>query len=48
LHRRLHIAPGKKIPIKKLRAAKAMAKRTGDTRLMRQATFALNFRGKKK
>jgi hypothetical protein len=47
LHKRLHVAPGKKIPLSKLRAAKARAKRTGDKRLMKQATFALNFRGHK-
>ena len=47
LHKRLHVAPGKKIPLSTLRAAKARAKRTGDKRLMKQATFAINFRGHK-
>lgn len=48
LHRQLGIAPGKTIPVSTLKAAKARAKRTGNTKLLKRATFALNFRGKKK
>ncbi len=48
LRKKLHAPKGKKIPVSKLRAAKAKAKRSGDTRTEREATFALNARKWKK
>lgn len=46
LHRELDIPEDKKIPMKTLNKAKSKAEKTGDTRLMKQVTFAKNFRGK--
>lgn len=45
LHRQLGVSEGSKIPTSKLSAAKARAKRTGNTKLMRRITFAENARG---
>jgi hypothetical protein len=44
LHRQLHVAPGQKIPAKKLAAAKRKADRSGDTHMERE--LALAARGK--
>jgi hypothetical protein len=44
LHKQLGVASGDKIPSGKLSAAKARAKRTGNTQLMRRVTFAQNVR----
>jgi hypothetical protein len=44
LHKQLGVASGNKIPASKLSAAKARAKRTGNTQLMRRVTFAQNVR----
>lgn len=48
LRKKLHVAKGKKIPVAKMRALKAAARRKGDTRTEREATFALNARKWKK
>lgn len=47
LHKKLGVPQGDKIPRGKLAAAKKRAKRTHDTALMKEVTFAQNF-GKKK
>ena len=44
LHADLGVPPDKKISISDLMAAKKRAKKTGDTSLMRRATFAENAR----
>jgi hypothetical protein len=41
LHEQLGVSQKKKIPVSKLQAAKARAKRTGNTKLERRANFAL-------
>lgn len=46
LHRELDIPEDKKIPLKTLNKAKKKAEETDNTRLMKQVTFAKNFRGK--
>jgi len=46
LHRKLGVPEGEKIPEGKIDAAKARAKRTGNTTLMKETTFAQNFGGK--
>lgn len=43
LHKELGVPMDKKIPAAKLNAAKAKAKATGNTKLMKQVTFAKNF-----
>lgn len=44
LHRRMGIAAGRKISIGDLMEEKGKARKTHDTALMREATFALNAR----
>lgn len=45
LHKEMGIPEGKKIPLTEIKSVKEEAKRDGDTRLVRQATFAENARG---
>lgn len=45
LHRALGIKEGEKISVGDLMAAKRRAKKTGDTKLEKQAVFAENARG---
>ncbi len=47
LHKKLGVAAGTKIPASKLAAADARAKRTGNTKLEKEVTFAKNFGHKK-
>ncbi len=47
LHKKLGVPADKKIPASKLAAADARAKRTGNTKLEKEVTFAKNF-GKRK
>jgi hypothetical protein len=47
LHKELGVPQSQPIPKAKIAKAKAKAKRTGNTALMKRATFAQNF-GKKK
>jgi hypothetical protein len=42
LHRALNVPEGEKIGASKLASAKARAKRTGNTKLMKKVTFAQN------
>jgi hypothetical protein len=44
LHRQLGISRGKRIPLKRLFAAKRRAKRTHNTKLARRVQFAINAR----
>ena len=44
LHEALGVAQGTKIPLSKLISAKARAKRTGNSALLKQATYAENVR----
>jgi len=44
LHNELHIKPGKKIPVSELEKKKASAKKSGNTKLEKRVTFALNAR----
>lgn len=43
LHKKLGVPQGTKIGAKKLAEAKSKAKKTGDTALMKEVTFAQNF-----
>ena len=47
LHRELGVPVGTKIGASKLASTKARAKRTGNSKLMKQVTFAQNFGHKK-
>jgi hypothetical protein len=48
LHEKMGVPKGEKIPVKALKAEKSEAKKTGDKKLMKETTFALNFgKGKK-
>lgn len=47
LHEKMGVPKDKKIPVKALKEEKADAKKTGNKKLMKETTFALNFRGKK-
>ncbi len=44
LHEALGIKQGERIPLSRLVMAKARAKRTGNSKLMKQATYAENVR----
>ena len=48
LHESLGVPTGKKIPLEKEEEAKEKAKRTGNTKLMKRAQFAINARKWKK